>query len=78
LLAQLGWQQKLAVEQAGLLMLFILSKHGETPDYACPYFTGFLLMMPFLEPPDLFSGDSSFGNNHAIGNDRTSTRTVAQ
>jgi hypothetical protein len=40
LLAHLWWQQKLAVKQARLLMLFILSKHGATPVNACPYFTG--------------------------------------
>jgi hypothetical protein len=39
---QLGWQQKLAVEQAGLLILFVLSKHGATPVFACPNFISFL------------------------------------
>jgi hypothetical protein len=42
LLEHFGWQQKLAIEQAGLLMLFILSKHGATPIFACPNFTSFL------------------------------------
>jgi hypothetical protein len=63
LLAHFGWQQKLAIEQAGLLMLFILSKHGATPIFACPNFTSFLQMRLILEPNDLFSGDSRMNKN---------------
>jgi hypothetical protein len=64
-LEQLRWQQKLAIEQAGLLMLFVLSKHGATPVYACPNFISFSFEKLILKPYDLFSGDSCICNEFA-------------